>query len=285
MNYRHGYHAGNFADVVKHAVLALLLQALRRKEKPFCYLETHAGAGRYDLRSASAQKTGEYRHGIERLWGLADLHPLLEGYLAAVRAANAEHTRDGAPALRYYPGSPWIARALLGPRDRMVLMELHPEQAQRLKAGFAGDKRAHVHPEDGYLGLKALLPPAERRGLVFLDPPFEDPQEFERLARGLLDAHRRWPSGIYAAWYPIKDRPPIARFHRLVTGSGMAKVLTAELCVRPDDVPLTLNGCGMLLVNPPWRLDRELEQLLPWLAQRLRVDGAGKTRVEWLVPE
>jgi len=286
MNYRHLYHAGNFGDVLKHVVLSLLLEALRHKETPFCYVETHAGAGRYDLLSEAAQKTGEYRQGIARLWELSPAPEDLAAYLDAVRSVNSMIL--GAE-LRFYPGSPRIARFLMRPQDRMVLMELHPEELAGLKAELAGDRQVAIHHQDGYTGLKALLPPKERRGLVLIDPPFERPDEWEQALSGLKLALARWPTGIYAVWYPIKERRSVERWQRRIaqigTESRIAKALLAELSVYPEDVPQRLNGAGMLIVNPPWHLDERLKGLLPRLAELLAVGERGSTRAQWLVPE
>ncbi len=281
MNYRHSYHAGNFADVFKHVQLTLLLQALRSKEAPFCYLDTHAGTGRYDLQGTTAQKTGEYLQGVMRFWLRGDViesAPAAD-YLAAVRALNP----DG--ELRYYPGSPRIARHFLRPQDRMVLIELHPEDAIFLKREFRGDKQVHVHCADGYTGLKAFLPPPEKRGLVLIDPPFEDGNEFERLTDSLRIAYQRWPTGIFALWYPLKDNYRVQHFHRQLVASGMRKLLLVEMHLHANPSVNTLYGCGMIIVNPPWQMDEKLRALLPRLLAGLQPDGEGKTRVEWLVPE
>lgn len=281
MNYRHSYHAGNFADVFKHVQLTLLLQALRSKEAPFCYLDTHAGTGRYDLQGTTAQKTGEYLQGVMRFWLRGDViesAPAAD-YLAAVRALNP----DG--ELRYYPGSPRIARHFLRPQDRMVLIELHPEDAIFLKREFRGDKQVHVHCADGYTGLKAFLPPPEKRGLVLIDPPFEDGNEFERLTDSLRIAYQRWPTGIFALWYPLKDNYRVQHFHRQLVASGMRKLLLVEMHLHANPSVNTLYGCGMIIVNPPWQMNEKLRALLPRLLAGLQPDGEGKTRVEWLVPE
>jgi 23S rRNA (adenine2030-N6)-methyltransferase len=278
MNYRHAFHAGNFADVLKHAVLVLLLKALARKDAPFCYLDTHAGAGRYDLLGEAAQKTGEYRDGIARLWNSPPLSGL-EDYLAAVRAMNPAGT------LRYYPGSPAIARRLLRPRDRMVLVEQHPEEYERLKAEFADDRRVAVQRQDGYAALKALLPPPEKRGLVLIDPPYESADEYAQAAEGLRVAHARWSSGVLAVWYPVKERAPVQGFHRKLAASGIRKILAVELRPYPADSAFRLNGCGMLIVNPPWRTDETLTGLLARLLEVLRQHPSGRADVFWLVPE
>lgn len=278
MNYRHSYHAGNFADVFKHTILILLLQALRSKDKPFCYLDTHAGAGRYDLLGEAARKTGEYQEGIARFWaGQVPLREMTD-YLAAVRAVNEE----GGGGLRFYPGSPRIARYFLRAQDRMVLMELHAEEAHALKQEFRGDPQVHVHHADGFSGLKAFLPPPEKRGLVLIDPPFERAEEFEHLAAALQAAHSRWSTGIYAIWYPLKDPHEIRRFHGQLAGSGLRKLLLAEISF--DAAPGRLYGCGMVILNPPWKLDEQLNRLRPALLAALQVTR-GEMRVEWLVPE
>ena len=279
LSYRHSFHAGNFADVLKHGVLALLLDALRRTETPFCYIETHAGVGRYDLQGAAAQKTGEWRDGIARLWSAAEPPQAAVPYLEAVRALNG----DG--KLRFYPGSPRIARHLLRQQDRMVLMELHPADLPLLQQEFSGDRRVAVRHQDGHTGLKAFLPPQEKRGLVLIDPSYEVKDEFDRVVETLQESHRRWPTGIYALWYPILNRASIDRLHRRLRDSGMRKILYAELSLRPDDTPFGMNGSGMLIVNPPWQLDQQLGSLLPWLAHHLDSERRGHHAMEWLVPE
>lgn len=284
MHYRHSYHAGNFADVFKHALLCLLLDALRKKPAPFCYLETHAGAGVYDLRGADARKTGEWRGGIGRLWRRQDAVPELAEYCAVVRSINPTLT-DDIDLLRYYPGSPAIARALRRAQDRLVFMESQPEPCHQLKELLARERRVAVHEQDGYQGLKAFLPPTEARGLTLIDPPFESPAEFTQALAALRLAQTRWPTGCHALWYPIKDRVPSQRLRRELEKSGLRSILCAELCVLPDDVALRLNGCGMIVLNPPWQFDTLLQSLLPRLLDILRVEGAGRAHVAWLVPE
>lgn len=274
MNYRHAYHAGNFADVVKHAVLALLVEQLKRKDAPFAVFDVHAGIGRYDLQSEEAGKTLEFREGIERF--LAEPPPAeFDPYMDAVRALNP----DG--GLRFYPGSPRVVRRLMRPQDRLVLAELHPEDARTLRREFRGDALVAVHERDAYEALKGLLPPPERRGLVLIDPPFEAKDEFQRVVAALEQAWARWPTGIYGVWYPIKDRPPVAAFHQALAGIGAKDILAAEVLVFPDDYPARLNGCGMVLLNPPWRLDETLNRVLPELHRRLQRRGGG-VRIDWL---
>jgi 23S rRNA (adenine2030-N6)-methyltransferase len=277
VNYRHAYHAGNFADVVKHAVLALVLEHLAGKDKPFAVLDTHAGIGRYDLAAIEAEKTGEYRDGILKV--LDRPHAALAPYLGVVAALN-----PGLATPRIYPGSPELIARLTRPQDRVQLVELHPEDAATLAASYADDSRIAVYGEDGYAALKALLPPSPRRGLVLIDPPFEVTDEFARLARGLRHAHRRFATGIYLLWYPIKGRAPVGAFHGEIAQGDIRRVMFAELLLRPDDDPERLNGCGLVIVNPPWRFAETLADLLGWLRGRLAPQG-GRTRVEMLVPE
>lgn len=279
MNYRHAYHAGNFADVQKHAVLALIVEHLKRKESAFCYLDTHAGIGSYDLGSVQAEKTGEWQDGIGRVLAAAtDAPEELAPYLTAVEAVN-----PGGGVL-HYPGSPQVVATLARPGDRLALCELHPEDVNALRRRFRQDTRIGVHHTDGYGALKSMLPPPERRGLVLIDPPFEKRDEFAAMRKGLAQAMKRWNSGLYALWYPIKAREPVARFHADLCMMDLPKALVAEVLVAPDNVPDRLNGAGLVLVNPPWKLDEALETLLPWLARTL-APQTGSCRVEWLIRE
>jgi len=277
MNYRHIYHAGNFADVFKHAVVTLIVQRLKDKPAPFAVLDTHAGAGLYDVQGAEAQKTGEFARGFGQLAGQGDLPAELTPYLAAVAAANHGGGR------RYYPGSPVLVRALLRPQDRLMACELHPEDAAELKRHFHGDKQAQVHHRDGYEALAALLPPQERRGLVLIDPPFEAPGERRQVAQALTQAHARWPQGIYAIWYPVKRRAEAGLFHAELANTGVRRQLLAEMLVRGDDAPEALNGCGMVIVNPPFQLHETLGRVLPALHKKLSAEGG--TAIRFLVPE
>jgi 23S rRNA (adenine2030-N6)-methyltransferase len=276
MNYRHAYHAGNFADVHKHATLTLLLAHLRAKDSAFHVLDCHAGVGLYDLQAPEPGKTGEFRDGVARLWDVAPPDPALADYLAAVAAINPE----GPP--RFYPGSPWLIRQALRPDDRLTCVELHPDDAARLRAHFGGDRQVSVRQEDAYRALKALLPPRQRRGLVLLDPPYEAAEEAQRLISGLTEALRRWPTGIYAVWYPIKAVAEAARFTAELAQCGRP-CLTSELMQGSGEDVTRLNGSGLALINPPWRLDRQLTPLLPLLHDRLGCRG--KTSVRWLARE
>lgn len=278
MNYRHAYHAGNFADIFKHVILMLLLQHLRTKDKPFSVIDTHAGIGLYDLTGETAQKTLEYRGGIGRLTAAPSLSPALARFRDLV-GEIAGHV--GEP--RLYPGSPHIIRRLLREPDRLQLVELHPEDVRTLRAGFAHDRQTAVHHMDAYQALKALLPPTPRRGLVLIDPPFEQTDEFDHLVDGVREAYRRWPTGMYAIWYPLKARAPVDRFHRKLAATGIRRILNAELTLDPLDGE-RLMGCGMTIINPPWRLDAELVPVLDDLTALLAGPG-GQGTVRWLVPE
>ena len=280
MNYRHAFHAGNFADVFKHLVLTLVLQALHKKETAFRYIETHAGAGRYDLASEAARQSGEYRDGIARLWDWRDPPPAAVAYLEAVRALNP----DG--RLRWYPGSPRLARRFLRPQDRMSLCEQEATAAAHLAREFDGDRQVSVRQGDGYRALADWLPPRrERRGVVLIDPPYETPAELERVRIALAAAWRRWATGIYLLWYPIKTRPPVARFHEALGASGLRKILVAECLPYPDDTALRLNGCGVVVVNPVWGIEDRLREIFPGLLDRLRATPAARLEYRWLVPE
>jgi 23S rRNA (adenine2030-N6)-methyltransferase len=259
VNYRHAFHAGNFADCVKHALLVWLVQALARKPAPFLVLDTHAGAGRYDLSGGPAERTGEWRGGIGRL--LDDPPEALTAYARLVQE------------LGLYPGSPAIVRALLRDADRLQCCELHSEELAALRRLFARDPLVAVHRRDGWEALRGLLPPKERRGLVLIDPPYEEPEEFATLAAGLRAGHARFGNGVFAAWYPIKHRAPVRAFHAAMRDSGIRDVVAAELWLREPVDPARLNGCGLLVVNPPFRFEAEAPPILAALLERL---GAGE---------
>ncbi|MBI5462552.1 MAG: 23S rRNA (adenine(2030)-N(6))-methyltransferase RlmJ [Gammaproteobacteria bacterium] len=280
LSYRHIYHAGNFADVFKHVVLVQLLRALARKDTPFCVLDTHAGVGRYDLSADEAQKNREFANGVLRLLDCADRPEAVEDYLARVRSENAE-----SETFTHYPGSPRLIRALLRPQDRLVLSELHKTDHAQLKQLFAGDAQVAVHLQDAYQGLKAFLPPKEKRGLVLIDPPYERKDEYERVAASLQMAHARWPTGVYAIWYPIMSRSLAQRFHTAIAATGIRKILRAELCIEDDTDRTRFTGSGLLIVNPPWPLQDEIAAVSPWLWNCLAPDKRGGAGVDWLVRE
>lgn len=284
MNYRHDYHAGNAADVLKHVVLVALLRRLQRKPTPLCYVETHAGRGRYELTHEMAQKTGEHLRGVARLWGAEGLPAPVADYLALVAAENAHQPPEPGRGPSVYPGSPRLARAVLRPDDRMILCELRATEALALRELFRRDDQVAVHQRDGYEALAALLPPTPRRGLVLIDPPYERPDELAAAVAGLQVGRARWPQACFALWYPIKGPLAASLLHAAVLRSGLPEVLCVELCTRPDRDPAVLSGSGLLLVDPPWQIDQVLRDILPGLARLLR-DGElpGRTRVEWLV--
>lgn len=275
MNYRHAFHAGNFADCVKHALLLVLLRSLLSKDKPFRVLDTHAGIGSYDLTGPEATRTGEWHDGIGRLADITD-GPLAD-YVALVRGA-------GFPAS--YPGSPALIRALLRPDDRLVLCELHPEDHATLKARFRDDAQVAVHRRDAWEALRALTPFPERRGLVLIDPPFEQEGEFERLAHAIAEQRRRFRAGIVAAWYPIKHRTPVRAFHTALQDGAVPDCIAAELALREPTDPTRLNGCGLLVANPPFGFEEAAQAILGALLARLaRGEDGAAASVTRITPE
>jgi 23S rRNA (adenine2030-N6)-methyltransferase len=293
MNYRHAYHAGNFADVLKHSVLFALIEAMQAKPTPFAFIDTHAGSGCYALDSTEAGKTGEYKDGISRLLfpdlypnnannGKAQaLPPLLRRWLDAIlRLPGNDH------GLKLYPGSPLQVANAMRDIDSAQLCELHPEEATRLRDLFHHDHRVHVHQRNGYEALKALLPPKEKRGLVLIDPPYEaQDSEYRVIEKALKAALERWPTGVYAVWYPIKLRSQVQPFHRWLQHCGARRVLRAELMVHPDDSPLRLNGSGMVILNAPWKLDDALRDALRAMAPMLSQERPAQWRLDWLVQD
>jgi len=282
MNYRHAYHAGNFADVVKHAVLCRVLTYLREKPAAFRVIDTHAGAGRYDLAGPEASKTLEWRDGIGRLLGVtlpSAVHAMLAPYLDAVTALN-----PGGKLARY-PGSPMLAQTFLRRQDRLIACELEPRTAAALERTLAGDNRAKAIAIDGWTALSAYVPPPERRGVVLIDPPFEQPDEFTHLGQRLLAAHRKWPTGTYLLWYPIKEPAEVMSFVRGLSQLGIAKMLRVELILPTIGPDTGLRGTGLIAVNPPWTLHDELKVVLPVLADLLSRGAAGTVTLDWLTGE
>lgn len=277
MNYRHAFHAGNFADVFKHALLARILVYLARKDAPMRYLDTHAGVGRYDLAGEESERTGEWRDGIARV--LRQTPPpqvaeLLEPWLATLGPADA----DMRPAT--YPGSPALAQALTRPQDRLTLCELHPQDRAALTRALGRDRRVKTIEIDGYMALKAYVPPPERRGLVLVDPPFEAPDEFGRVGDAFEVAFAKWPGGVYALWHPLKDAGAADRFVARVARIARGRALRLELSVARPAREGRLVGNGMVVVNPPFVLEAEARALLPWLADVLAQAPGGGFRVE-----
>ncbi|MEP2827731.1 23S rRNA (adenine(2030)-N(6))-methyltransferase RlmJ [Parvibaculum sp.] len=285
MNYRHAYHAGNFADVMKHAILTLAVEHLKKKEKPFFLLDTHAGTGMTDLSGVEAQKTGEYHQGIARLLAAENPHPALAKYLTAIRELGGQERNE---ALTRYPGSPALMAHLARRDDRLAFCELHPEDATSLRANFRRDARVKTHEMDGYTALKAMLPPKERRGLVLVDPPFEDRAEFDALFHSLMEAHRRFATGTFLVWYPLKDPSVSGAFLERLAAGGPPKTLALELHVMASD-PARMTGSGMIVVNPPFSLIEQgadgrsgARSLLDWLAITLSQGPGARAREEWL---
>lgn len=284
MNYQHAFHAGNFADVHKHAVLARVLVYLQRKPGAFRVIDSHAGAGRYDLFAAEPSRSGEWRGGIARVWESAaqveaSVGELLAPYIEVVAACNAN--RD----LRIYPGSPLLVQKLLRPQDRLIACEIEPRAAASLATLLRGDRRAKAVTVDGWTAIAAYVPPKERRGLVLIDPPFEDAADFMHLSAALAAAHRKWPSGIYMLWYPIKTREGPDVLARRLQRSGIAKILRCEMMLGPPRADGGLAGSGLIVINPPYSLEQELQMLLPALVRMLAPQAApASRRLDWLAP-
>lgn len=279
MNYRHAYHAGNFADVMKHIVLARILEYLKRKEGAFRVIDTHAGIGLYDLTSEEAQKTGEWLGGIGPLLEAdlpTDVAELVSPYLDAVRSVNEQG------GVRHYPGSPMVTRYLMRHIDRLTAIELHPQDSATLKQRFSGDWQVRVLELDGWLALGAHLPPKEKRGMVLVDPPFEQEGEVERLVSGLAKAHKRWPGGTYALWYPIKNRKAVAAFREALKETGIPKMLDIAFEIRKPGDEATFDGSGMVVVNPPYVLEDEMKAVLPALTKVLAEENGAYAGATWL---
>jgi 23S rRNA (adenine2030-N6)-methyltransferase len=280
MNYRHAFHAGGFADVHKHSILARVLLYLRQKPAAFRVIDTHAGAGCYDLGGPEPSRGGEWHHGIERVWEARRRGPpceLLAPYLDAVAAVNP----DG--QLRNYPGSPLIAKSLMRPQDRLVACELEPASANLLAAALRGDRRAKALAIDGWTAAAAYVPPRERRGLGLIDPPFEGAADFTQLSNVLAVAHRKWPTGTYLLWYPVKDRGAPDALARRLKKLNLLNMLRCELTIGSPRAEGGLVGSGLIVVNPPFTLEQDLRALMPALCGILSPDAAGTT--DWLVPE
>lgn len=277
MNYRHAFHAGNFADVLKHAVLARVLAHLLRKDTALRVIDTHAGAGMYDLSGDAASRTGEWVDGIGRLRD-EPLSPEAEAVLAPYRAALAAL----APTPRVYPGSPALIRHALRPQDRASFNELHGETLRDLRRALPRDERVVINQLDGYLAWKAQVPPPERRGLVLVDPPFEKEDEFDRMLDGVQMMARKWPTGIAMLWYPIKNQRRVSLFEAGLAESAFSSVLVVELHIDATASEGPLAACGLAIANPPWKLDEDLLSLLPALSQRLGRGDVARWRLDWL---
>lgn len=275
MNYRHSFHAGNFADVFKHWLLVLLLEKLKQKTTPFTVLETHAGAGFYHLDALESQKTKEYQQGIVKLWETKP-PPAFNTYLNIIQQAQTNPSH-----LDVYPGSPWIICQLLRPEDTLIACELHPEVYTCLKKSLRFFKMANVQLQDAYQAIKAFLPPKmTKRGLIFIDPPFENEKEFEHILAALQSRLFHFSHGIYAIWYPIKYSAPIVRFYKKLQNFIKIPILSAEIFIHAENNAQRLNGCGMCIINPPWQLEETLAENMPWLLDVLRQSPGAKIKLQ-----
>lgn len=288
MNYRHHYHAGNFADVLKHFTLVRLVRAMQRKERGFLYVDTHAGRGRYDLASAARgdvlERKPEWPDGIGRLWSRTRLPEVLADYVGLVKDYDRRlGNLDATP--RFYPGSPRLVRALARPQDRLALFEKQQEEAGALRAEFARSSGVGVQSADGYAGLRGQLPPPERRVLVLIDPPFEAQDEFAQVAKAVGEALKRMPAATLAVWYPLTERARVDAFFDELAFSRLPPAFSLELTVTGPAHPMKMKGCGLLVVNPPWEIDRELAPAGSWLAEVLAQAEGGRSELRWLMPE
>lgn len=279
LSYRHAFHVGNFADVLKHLVLVHIIEHLKKKDKPFCYLDTHAGSGMYDLKGEYALKNREFEEGIAKLWGRSDLPDGIKRYIDLVKQFNQKGE------LRYYPGSPLIAAHLLRNEDRLFLFDLHSTEFKLLSARVEKDRRVKTFHADGLAGSVSLLPPKERRGLILIDPSYELSSDYGLVVDALKKMHKRFATGIYALWYPVVERQRIRRLERALQSCGFADMVLFELGVSADSKGHGMTGSGMILINPPWTLVNDMRLLLPWLAGLLGVDGQGSHRIVSLAQE
>jgi 23S rRNA (adenine2030-N6)-methyltransferase len=285
MNYRHHFHAGNFADVMKHVLLLQILSRLNQKDKPYRYIDTHGGAGKYDLSTSAAQKSGEFLNGIHRLVKLDDsiTRQAPEGVKQYLKIVEDMRAGSGKGA---YPGSPWFALEGMRDIDKATIFEMQRDVFQQLYMNIR-DRRAGLHERDAYEGLLGVIPPKEKRGLVMIDPPYEvERKDFPQLVELIAAAYRKWPTGVFAIWYPIKDRAMIDRFEKKMMKTGIRRQLVCEVCVWPDDTPVGLNGCGLLVINPPWKFSEDADEALQWLFPHLKMsENGGHAAVRWLVGE
>ncbi|AWW60859.1 23S rRNA (adenine(2030)-N(6))-methyltransferase RlmJ [Pasteurellaceae bacterium 12591] len=278
--YRHSFHAGNHADVLKHLVLMLIIENLQQKEKGFYYLDTHAGVGRYRLFSEEAEKTAEFEQGIARLWQRDDLPEEVARYIKLIKQVNY-----GGKALRYYAGSPLIAAKMLRPQDRALLTELHPSDYPLLRNNFKEFDNVTTKRYNGFQQLKATLPPKERRGLVLIDPPYELKEDYDLVVNAIEEGYKRFATGIYAIWYPVVLRQQTKRILKGLEKTGIRKILQIELAVRPDSDQRGMTASGMIVINPPWTLTQQMQNILPYLTDVLVPEGTGSWTVKWITPE
>lgn len=288
MNYRHSYHAGNFADVMKHAVLVRIVRAMQRKERGFLYVDTHAGRGRYDLASAARgdtlERKPEWPEGIGRLWNRSRLPEVLADYIALVKAYDQKQGNlEAAP--RFYPGSPRLVRMLARAQDRLALFEKQQDEAGALRAEFARSSQVGIQSADGYAGLRGQLPPPEKRALVLIDPPFEAKDEFAQVVKAVGDALKRAPAATIAVWYPLTERARVDGFFAELAGLALPPTFAFELTVVGPAHPMKMKGCGLVVINPPYQIDQELTPTCTWMAEMLAQDQGGRAELRWLVKE
>ena len=279
LSYRHSYHAGNHADVLKHIVLTLCINALKEKEKPFLYLDTHSGAGRYLLKSEHSEKTGEYLSGINLLWQQPNIPELLNTYLSVIKRYNPFSE------LKYYPGSPLIAKQLLRQQDKLNLTELHPTDYPLLRQEFSKDKRAKVLREDGFAQLKSKLPHEFRRGIILIDPSYEIKDDYQIIPKALFEAYKRFATGVYLIWYPVVSRTQTQKMIDSIIKLGIRRISQFELAIKPDNNQKGMTASGMLVINPPWKLHAQMQTILPWLKNTLDVEKTGSFIAQELVSE
>ncbi|WP_294966595.1 23S rRNA (adenine(2030)-N(6))-methyltransferase RlmJ [uncultured Gilliamella sp.] len=279
LSYRHSYHAGNHADVLKHVVLTLCIEALKEKDKPFLYLDTHSGAGRYLLQSEHAEKTGEYLSGVNLIWQQPNTPDLLNTYISILKRYNPYQT------LKYYPGSPLIAKQLLREQDKLNLTELHPTDYPLLRQEFNKDKRAKVLREDGFIQLKSKLPPVTRRGIILIDPSYEIKNDYYKIPSALFEAYKRFATGIYLIWYPVVSRTTTQRMIDDIIKLGIKRISQFELALKPDNNQKGMTASGMIVINPPWKLHEQMQTIMPWLKQILDTEKTGSFTVKQLVSE
>ena len=280
LSYRHSFHAGNHADVLKHIVLMLILENLKLKEKGFFYLDTHSGVGHYRLSSNESEKTGEYKEGIGCLWAKTDLPEDVARYVKMIKKLNY-----GGKELRYYAGSPLIAAELLRPQDRALLTELHPSDYPILRNNFSDYKNVTVKCDNGFQQVKATLPPKERRGLVLIDPPYELKEDYDLVVKAIEEGYKRFATGTYAIWYPVVLRQQTKRIFKGLEATGIRKILKIEFAVRPDSDQRGMTASGMVVINPPWTLETQMKEILPYLIKTLVPEDTGSWTVDWITPE
>ena len=281
LSYRHAFHAGNFADVLKHSVLSLVLDYMTRKEKGFCYIDSHSGAGMYQLADEYAQKTGEYKDGIAKIINDENAPESLEPYLSLINSLNLNPS-DG--ELNVYPGSPGIAKAFVRRQDSSHLFELHPTDIQHLEDFCQRWRKVFVKQSDGYQGVLGLVPPPSRRGVVLIDPPFELKEDYQKAVKTIIKAYAKFSTGTYILWYPVVKRDFINQMEKTFTNSEVKNLLQVEFCLENDTDEYGMTGTGLFIVNPPWQLSQQLEQILPYMKEKLGTQDSSYT-IKQLITE